>query len=272
MVQHGSVHIPSNIVDTQDTSKGAQRRLHSAVDSTSVVETTLVPQSDAVDGELSNSTTSESGPSTNAGDKGQVSRRPVSTVNCLDIVKQRFQKAGFSEEVAHLASRGRRESTNKVYSARLGHYYKWCGSHKVDQNSAPLSRVADFLKSRFDLDLQTTTVRGYLSAVESVHLESNQLKSDPVINFLLEGMNIARPAARKVWPSWGLPTVLKKLNQAPFEPIQSASLRGTALKTLFFDSGCVRTQMFGITRVINRNRMVFSKAGVTLYFRPRFFG
>ena len=169
-----------------------------------------------------------------------------------------------------MASRGRRESTNKVYSARLRLYYNWCTSHKVDPHSALVTQVAEFLKSRFDLGLQAATVRGYLSAVKSVHRGSTELRLDPVIKLLLEGMNITRPIPRKIWPAWDLPTVLESLNKTPYEPIQSASLRNTALKTLFLVAVASGRRCSELHALAIGGRIIFSKAGVTLYFKPGF--
>jgi hypothetical protein len=110
--QHGSVRLSTNFVDLQGSTEDQPRELHSFADSSDVVEAELVSRPDAIDGGLSHTATSGPGSSANARDEGPVSQRSKSPVNCLDIVKQRFQKAGFSETVAHSASRGRRESTN----------------------------------------------------------------------------------------------------------------------------------------------------------------
>jgi hypothetical protein len=87
---------------------------------------------------------------------------------------------------------------------------------------------------------------------------------------MLEGMNISRPISRKVWPSWDLPTVLGKLNEAPYEPIQAASLRDMALKTLFLVAVASGRRCSELHALSIGSRTVFSKAGVTLYFRPGF--
>jgi hypothetical protein len=83
-------------------------------------------------------------------------------------------------------------------------------------------------------------------------------------------MNISRPIARKVWPSWDLPIVLQKLNEAPFEPIQSASLRDVALKTSFLLAIASGRRCSELHALAVGRRIVFSNAGVTLYFRPGF--
>jgi hypothetical protein len=103
-----------------------------------------------------------------------------------------------------------------------------------------------------------------------IHRDSDKVKSHPVIKLMLEGMNISRPMARKVWPSWDLPIVLEKLNQRPYEPIQSASLHDVAKKTLFLLAVASGRRCSELHALSVGKHMVFSKAGVTLYFRPGF--
>ena len=62
-----------------------------------------------------------------------------------------------------------------------------------------MAQVADFLTSRFHLGLKPLTVKGYLSAILSIHmgtLDGSSLRRDPALSLLLEGMNNVRPAAR----------------------------------------------------------------------------
>jgi site-specific recombinase XerD len=90
-----------------------------------------------------------------------------------------------------------------VYSARLRLYFEWCRSRKIDPHSAPVTQIADFLKSRFDTGLQPATVRGYLSPVLSIYKHSEELKVDPVLKLLIEGMHITRPGVRRVLAQMG---------------------------------------------------------------------
>jgi hypothetical protein len=113
-------------------------------------------------------------------------------------------------------------------------------------------------------------VKGYLSTVKCFHRDSDKVRSHPVINIMLEGMNVSRPMTREGWPSYDLPIVLQKLNHRPYGPIQSASLRDVAKKTLLVlavasGRGCSELHAFSVAE-----HMVFSKAGVTLFFRPCF--
>ena len=154
----------------------------------------------------------------------------------MDLIKRHFQREGLSEESANLATRGRRNSTLRVYSSRVRPFIGWCTVRKIDQSTANVGEIADFLRSRFDLGLQSTSVNGYLSAIQSFHTECRDggsiIRSRP-LKFLIEGMEITRPKTRNIWPSWDLPTVLDYLNHVPFEPLQVAPLRLIAIKTLF---------------------------------------
>ena len=113
----------------------------------------------------------------------------------------------------------------------------------------------------------------YLSAIQSFHQgcrNGDSIINSKCLKFMIEGMEISRPRTRNLWPSWDLPLVIDRLNIAPFEPLESAPIRDLAMKTLFLialASGkrCSEFQALSIGKFA-----VFSRAGVTLYFRPGF--
>ena len=72
------------------------------------------------------------------------------------------------------------------------------------------------------------------------------------------------------WLSWDLPTVLNYLNHKPFEPLQAVPLRLIAIKTLFLIAIALGKQCSELHSLGVGKFTVFSKAGVTLYFRPSF--
>ena len=191
----------------------------------------------------------------------------------MDVIRQRCQEEGFSEQVADLVARGRRQSTLKVYTSRLRQYYDWCNHRQIRPSSAPVTEIAEFLRKKFEDGLQATTVRGYLSAIHSIHDgcdDGSPITSNKPLKLLIEGMSNKRPKLRNIWPAWDLPKVLEYLAGSPFEPLQAASLRDLTLKTIFLiaiASGrrCSELHALAIGRFI-----VFSHDGATLYFRPGF--
>ena len=81
-------------------------------------------------------------------------------VDCMETVRRSILAQGFSASVADTASKGRRESTRRVYNARIRHFSNWCAPRSVDPYSAPVTEIADFLS-----DLAKSTPRGKLMAV-----------------------------------------------------------------------------------------------------------
>ena len=236
MDRNGSLCFPSNLPHSKGSAEIVQGGLSGSSSGTLVATSVLVSGSGGPPGRCTDRSSPISRSSEDAGVQGQISRSPVPTSDCLDVIKQRYQKEGFSEGVADLVARGRRQSTRKIYSSRLRAYFSWCSCKQVDPEYAPVAQVAEFLTSRFHLGLKPLTVKGYLSAILSIHRgtrDGSSLRRDPALSLLFEGMNNVRPAPRKVWPSWDLPTVLETLSSSPYEPIQSASLRNLTLKTLF---------------------------------------
>jgi len=221
----------------------------------------------------SNKTPAVTGSAQNSGDKGKVSRCSKSQFDCMDVISRHFQKKGFSKKSADLAARGRRKSTLRIYASRVRPFLSWCRTRKVNPYRASVARVADFLRSRFELGLVVSTVRGYLSAILAIHLgceDGSSIRNDRSLHFLLEGMANSRPIIRKIWPAWDLPTVLEKLNESPYEPMQAASLKNVTLKTIFLIAVASGRRCSEIHALAIGSCIVFSQKGVTLYFKPGF--
>ena len=254
-------------------SEDSRGRLPDSSDSTHVAQTNLVSDATATGSRLSDKSPDGCRPTTNDGVESTLPPGTKSSFDCLDLIKQRYQKAGLSEESATMVARGRRKSTLRVYSSRVKPYIEWCKHLQISPDTASIANIADFLRSRFDKGLQATTVCGYLKAIQSFHRGAENgevIKNNQTLHFLIEGMANVRPKKRNIWPSWDLPLVLSKLSKNPYEPVQAAAPRDVALKTAFLialASGrrCSEIQALSIGRF-----MVFSKAGVTLHFRPNF--
>jgi integrase len=268
------LRISSDTLASQSVKEDNQRKLPSYANSTSVAETVLVSQPNGLNGGPSDHVTlSRPRSFTDAGNESTIPRHQRSPIDSMDIIKRRYQKEGLSEKSANLVARGRRNSTLKIYTARIRPYIRWCEQNEIDPYSASIADIAEFLRLRFEGGIQASTVRGYLTAIQSIHTgckDGTLVKNNQTLKLLIEGMLITRPRVRNIWPSWDLPTVLEKLKVEPYEPIQAASLRDTALKTIFLiavASGrrCSELHALSIGRFI-----VFGQNGATLYFRPSF--
>ena len=66
------------------------------------------------------------------------------------------------EVVADIASRGRRESAQRVHNARLAHFWRWYVARGLDPYSAPVYQLAKFLS---DQSKMCNPVMGYCTSI-----------------------------------------------------------------------------------------------------------
>jgi hypothetical protein len=189
------------------------------------------------------------------------------------LIRARFTESGLSQQAAEMACRGRRDSTIRVYSNRVGPFVAWCNNRGYRATSASVGQIADFLVEKFDSGLQASTVRGYRTAIQSIHSgfdDGSSLRENDAIRHLLNGMFNARPPARRMAPAWDLNAVLECLARPPFEPIREASLRNLTLKTVFLIFMSSGRRCSEIHALAVGGSMQFTSRGAQLVFRPGF--
>ena len=273
MVGNGSLCIPSNFDHTQSATEDRGGGLRCDPDSSILASAVLVSDSPPLASRAPSSVTAPPRSPENVHIQGEISEPQAPEADCLDLIKRRFQEEGFSEQTADLAARGRRSSTLRIYSSRIRPYVIWCKQRQISPTRAPVPKVGEFLKSRFDLGLQTSTVKGYRSAIQAIHTgdhNGNKIRDSESLDFLIEGMNIERPRPKRIMPAWDLPTVLTYLNNDPFEPIQHASLRDLSIKTVFLIAMASGRRCSEIHALSIGEFTVFGSTGVTLHVRPNF--
>ena len=137
------------------------------------------------------------------------------------------QEAGLSERATTFTAESLRLSTRCTYDSRLAGFRKWYTSKACDPRSASLGCIADFFISLFDKNLSIASIRGYRSAIASVHKgfsNGSTVSNSPFLTRLFRSFFLKRPPSRSLVPSWSLPAVLKVLAEAPFEPLQKVFL------------------------------------------------
>jgi hypothetical protein len=181
-------------------------------------------------------------------------------------------RTAFLKDLPRSSPRGRRESTNRVYSQRLGTYYRWCSERGVSPTRASIANVGDFLTERFDTGLEAATVRNYKSAILAIHRgfpDGSKINDDRSIKLLLDGMFNTRPPQRKEVPPWDLNMVLEYLKGPPFEPLGSATLKNLTLKTVMLVA-LASGRRCSELHAISASASAFSRTGANLFFRPDF--
>ena len=80
-----------------------------------------------------------------------------------------------------------------------------------------------------------SAIKGYRSALNTVFRAKRRLDlvQDDRITNLFKAFGIERPIARRLFPLWDLPKVLRALAALPYEPIAEATLRDLTKKTMF---------------------------------------
>ncbi len=125
---------------------------------------------------------------------------------------------------------------------------------------------------KFDEGLEAGTVRNYKSAILAVHkgfADGTSLRGDESLRRLLTGMFNDRPPTRPQVPAWDLNTVLRFLSEAPFEPLDNATLKNLTFKTVMLVALASGRRCSEI-QAISASASVFVNDGVNLFFRPDF--
>ena len=273
MVRDGGIRIPTNQPNPKSPPQNQGGRMHCPPNSSVVAEPTVVHRRCGSSDRSPNRFTSESRPSLDARLVSNVLQHGNAQADSLDLIRDRYEKAGFSKPVADMVAKGRRLSTRRVYASRLRPYLQWCRDKTFDPCTTSVNQVAEFLLQIFSKGFQLPTVKGYLAAIQSIHTgtaDGVSLNGNKELKFLFEGMNNTRPPQRHIWPAWNIQLVLKFLRGPLFEPLNKASLRNLSVKTLFLIAIASGRRCSELHALTTEKGIVFSNAGATLYFAPGF--
>ncbi len=121
-------------------------------------------------------------------------------------------------------------------------FCRWCSSHREDPRRCSIRAVLSFLQQGLERRLSPSTLKvSYIAAISAHHdpIEGRSVgKHDLVVRFL-RGARRLNPPRPPSLPSWDLALVLRALQTAPFEPLQSVELKFLSMKTLLLTSvGC----------------------------------
>lgn len=163
--------------------------------------------------------------------------KPKSPKSCsLEIVKHTRSSRRFSEEARKFLDQSKRESTKRLYNARIQIYSDWCSERNINPTKAAVEEIADFLVFLVNVKkFKITTIIGYRSAISSFHKgwSHSKVGTNSDISDLIKGMYNAKPEIKPLIPNWDLPSVLWRLCDPPFEPLDSCELKFLTWKTVF---------------------------------------
>ncbi|XP_051511818.1 uncharacterized protein LOC127416468 [Myxocyprinus asiaticus] len=135
--------------------------------------------------------------------------------------------------VVDTITQARAPSTRRLYALKWRLFAKWCSSQREDPQRCAVGSVLSFLQERLEGRLSPSTLKVYVAAISAHHdaVDGKYLgKHDFIIRFL-RGTRRLNPSRPCLVPSWDLSVVLRSLQEAPFEPLESAELKALSLKT-----------------------------------------
>ena len=130
--------------------------------------------------------------------------------------------------VADIASRGRRESAQRVHNARLAHFWRWCAARDLDPDSAPVYQIAEFLSDLGKMcdpvqSLAYATIMGYYNSISAVHNGFGDGPSASIHQVLHTLMR--ENHGLRIETDLGLSQGARSLAQGPLELMGRTSLR-----------------------------------------------
>ncbi|XP_042572020.1 uncharacterized protein LOC122135816 [Cyprinus carpio] len=145
----------------------------------------------------------------------------------------RREPAGLPERVLDTISQARAPSTRRLYASKWSVFSTWCSDHGESPTSCDVSVILSFLQELLEKGRSPSTLKVYVATIAASHaLITGQSvgRNDLVVRFM-RGARRLHPPCPPTVPSWDLPTVLRALKGAPFEPLQSIGLKALSLKT-----------------------------------------
>lgn len=130
-------------------------------------------------------------------------------------------------------SQARAPSTRRLYASKWSVFSTWCSDHGESPTSCDVSVILSFLQELLEKGRSPSTLKVYVATIAASHaLIAGQSvgRNDLVVRFM-RGARRLHPPCPPTVPSWDLPTVLRALKGAPFEPLQSIGLKALSLKT-----------------------------------------
>ena len=257
---------------TNSSTKSAKESVAGDLCSTSccsvLPKTVMAPSIIGASGRISKNSPSFGKHADSAKRTGLSSRSKQSKANRLENFKGHNSPKKFSAKVERYILGSRRQSTRKMYDARLGIYKSWCTSRKISPYKTSVSQVADFLVYLHeDRQCKAGTIAGYRSAIASIHQgwQNSTVSNNADLSKLIKGIFNTSPNIKPLLPNWDLPTVLWALCDFPFEPINSAEMKYVTWKTVFLVALASASRVSEIQALsVGKSHLRYEKDGIRL--------
>ncbi len=194
----------------------------------------LVPGTHAPRDSPSLASSSEKGPSfSETGHPLAPASRPLETP-CLVPGRDAEVLGDLPPEVLNTIASARAPSTRRAYALKWNLFVKWCSSRREDPRRCSIGVVLSFLQQGLERRLSPSTLKVHAAAISAYHdhIDGRSIGKHNLVVRFLRGVRRLNPPRPPSIPSWDLALVLRALQIAPFEPLQSADLRILSMKTL----------------------------------------
>ena len=213
-----TVPLPSLRSDSQMPQQAGEGEDNCLDDSTSLVESNLVPSTSQLPNRPSHSSAPDSRHRVQPRrDESSPGGEGVPTTSRLVCLRRSCTAQGLSERVTEIIRKSWRTSTESAYNNAWRQWVGWCIEREADPLSAPVKEVLEFLCERFEAGKQYRTINTLRSAISMTHEEVDGVRigQHPMVARFLKGVYNLRPPAPKYTTTWDVDTVLDYLSNLP---------------------------------------------------------
>ena len=267
------VRVPSTSTAPTGPSENSSGRDHSDSSSSGLAQEVLVPGSTGSVGRSPSSVASETGPSLSGSPPGPSGPGRLQPSR-VQVVEQSLIENGFSRTAAATIARPQRASTLSTYEDKWSKFCDWCHKQSINPLKISVNQLAEFfLFLHKEKEFSPSTLAVYRTAIASTIKSTGgpDFSHNAALSAMLRNFKIERPPTRRLVPQWSLSLVLKGLQQSPFEPLSSVSLKALTYKTVFLialASGSRRSEIHALGS--SKELLSISKTEAVLRTRPGF--
>ena len=251
-----------------DSPEGESGILCPTISSTSLTETIVVSNTSQSFDRHANTSTKHRVSTDSKKRSGKTSRSAKPKVSTMGNIRRYKATEKFSERAKTFITNSKRESTRKVYDARLTIYRNWCSARSVSPHSISVSDLAEFFIYLHDVrNCKATTIAGYRSAIASVHKgwHNSTVSNNVSLLNLIKGMFNSNRSVKTLLPNWDLPPVLMSLCDTPFEPLSTCEMKFLTWKTVFLVALATASRVSEIHALsLDSQHLRFEKDGIRL--------
>lgn len=139
-------------------------------------------------------------------------------------------------------------------------FHFWCASSSIGPSRVSIPQILDFLQVGLNARLAVNTLRQQVSVLATVLAckDHGLLSQHPRICCFLWGASNLRPPTVHRYPSWDLDLIRQVLEDSPFKPLSSVSLKFLTFKMAFLVAVTSARQVSALTALsIHKGLCIF---------------